>query len=51
MFCEEMRIKQGSSYIVFCPLRSLYNSKFIITATFSGTNAVVVPRVNCICVI
>ena len=46
MFCEEKRIKQGLSYISFCPLRILYNSKFIIMATFFGTNAVVM-RVHC----
>ena len=33
MFYEEIRIKQGLSYILFCPLRILYNSKFIIMAT------------------
>ena len=48
MFYEEIRIKQGLSYISFCPLRITYNSKFIIMATFSGTNAVVVTRVYCI---
>ena len=47
-FYEEIRIKQDLSYISFCPLRILYNSKFIIVATFSGTNAVVVTRVHCI---
>ena len=41
MFYEEIRTKQGLSYIQFCPLRSLKNSKFIIMATFLGTNAVV----------
>ena len=48
MFYEEIRIKQILSYIVFCPLRILYNSKFIIMETFLGTNAVVVTRVHCI---
>ena len=48
MFYEEIRIKQGLSYILFCQLRILYNSKFIIMATFLGTNAVVVMRVHCI---
>ena len=48
MFYEEVRIKQGLSYILFCPLRILHNSKFIIMATFMGTNAVVVMRVQCI---
>ena len=47
MFCEPIRIKQGLSYIVFCPLRILYNSKFIIMATFLGTNAVVVTGIHC----
>ena len=48
MFYEEIRIKQGLSYILFCPLRILYNSKFIIIATFLGTNTVAVTRVYCI---
>ena len=48
MFYEEIRIKQGLSYISFCQLRILYNSKFIIMATFLGTNAVVVTSVHCI---
>ena len=47
MFCEEIRIKQSLSYISFCPLRILYNSKFVITATFWGTNAIIVTRVHC----
>ena len=47
MFYEEIRIKQGLSYISFCPLRILYNNKYIIMATFLGTNAVVVTRVHC----
>ena len=47
MFYEEIRIKQGPSYISFCPLRVLYNSKFILMATSLGTNAVVLPRVHC----
>ena len=47
MFCEEIRIKQGLSYISFCPLRILYNSKFILMETSLGTNAVVVIRVHC----
>ena len=33
MSYEEIRIKQGVSYILPCPLRTLYNSKFIIMAT------------------
>ena len=44
MFYEEIRIKQGLSYI---SLRILYNTKFILMATFLGTNAVVVTRVHC----
>ena len=47
MFYEEIRIKQGLSYISFCPLRILYNSEFILMATSLGTNAVVVTRVHC----
>ena len=47
MFYEEIRIKQGLSNISFCPLRNLYNSKFIIMTTFLGTNAVVVTGVHC----
>ena len=48
MFYEEIRIKQGFSYISFCLLRILYNSEFILMATSLGTNAVVVTRVHCI---
>ena len=48
MFYEEIRIKQGLSYILFSPLRILYNSKFIMMATFLGTNAVIVTGVQCI---
>ena len=47
MFCEEIRIKQCLSYISFCPLGILYNSKFSLMATFWETNAVVVMRVHC----
>ena len=47
MFYEEIRIKQGLSYISFCPLRILYNSKFILMETSLETNAVVVTRVHC----
>ena len=47
MLLEEIRIKQGLSYILFCPLSILYNSKFNRMATFLGTNAVVVTRVHC----
>ena len=42
----EIRIKQGLFYLSFCPLKILYNSKFIIMATSLGTNAVVVTRVH-----
>ena len=44
MFYEEIKIKQGPSYISFCPLRILYNRKFILMATSLGTNAVIVTR-------
>ena len=47
MFYKEIRIIQGFSYVSFCPLRILDNNKFIIMATFLGTNAVVVTRVHC----
>ena len=47
MFYGEIRIKQGLLYILFCPLKILYNSKFILMAISSGTNAVVVTRVHC----
>ena len=48
MFYKEIGIKQGLSYISFCPLRFLYISKFIIMATSLRTNDVVVTRVHCI---
>ena len=48
MFNEKIKIKQSLSYISFCPLRILYNSKFISMATSLETNAVVVTRVHCI---
>ena len=48
MFYEELIVKQGLSYITFCPLRLLYNRKFILMATSLATNAVVVTRVHCI---
>ena len=48
MFYEEIRIKQGLSYISFCPFRILYKSKFILMATSLGTNAVVIMTVHCI---
>ena len=47
MFCEEIRIKQGFSYISFCPLGILFNSKFSLMATFLETNTVVVMKVHC----
>ena len=50
MFYVEIRIKQGLPYILFCSLRILYNSEFILMATNLGTNAVVVTRVHCICI-
>ena len=40
-------MKQSLSYISFCPLRILYNSKFIIMEKSLGTNAVIVTRVHC----
>ena len=46
MFYEEIKPKQDFSYISICPLSILYNSKFILTATSLGTNAVVVTRVH-----
>ena len=44
MFYEEIRIKQD---LPFCPLRILYNSKFILMAISLGTKAVVVTGVHC----
>ena len=41
MFYEEIKTKQE------CSLSILYNSKFILMATSSGTNAVVVTRDHC----
>ena len=46
IFYEEIRIKQGLSHISLCPLRILYNSKFILMATSLRTNAVVVTSVH-----
>ena len=46
MFYEEIRIKQGFSYISFYPLRILYNSKLVLMASFLETNAVIVTRVH-----
>ena len=48
MLYEEIRIKQGLSYISFSLLRILYNSKFILKAISLVTNSVVVTRVPCI---
>ena len=45
MFYEET--KQNLSYISVCSLSVLYNSKFILTVTPLGTNAVVVTRGHC----
>ena len=45
MFYEEIRIKQGLSNILVCPLRILYNSKFMMMAIFLGT-VIVVTRVQ-----
>ena len=47
MFYVEIRIKQGLSYISFCPLRIFYNSKFILMGRSLETNAVVVTRAHC----
>ena len=46
MFYKEIRIKQGLPFITICPLRILYNRKFILMATSLG-NVVVVTRVHC----
>ena len=46
MFYVEVRIK--SVYTLFCPMRILYNSKFILIATSLGINDVVVTRMQCI---
>ena len=48
MFYEEIRIKQDRLYTLFCPLRILYNSKFVLMAAALGTNVDVVTRVQCI---
>ena len=47
-FYEEIKIKYGICCISLCSLRILYNSKFILMAISSGTNAVVVTRFHCI---
>ena len=46
MYYEKIRINHGLSYILFCQLKILYISKFIITATSLRTNDVVVTRVH-----
>ena len=51
MFCEEIRIKHGLSYISFYPLVILYNKKFSLMVKFLETNAVVVTWVHCMCII
>ena len=48
MFFEEIRIKQGLSYISFCPLRIIYKSKFILMATSLVLITVVLTKVHCI---
>ena len=48
MTYEEIRIKQDLSYISISSLSILYNSGFILIATSSGENAVVVTRIHCI---
>ena len=47
VFYGEIRIKKNISYISFCSLRILYNSKFILMAVCLETN-VVVTRIHCI---
>ena len=44
MFYEEIRTIQDLSCIPVCSLQILYNSKFILTKTSLGTNAVVLTR-------
>ena len=46
MFYVKIRIKRSLSYILLCPFRILYNSKFIIMETILGANAIVVTRVH-----
>ena len=48
IFYDEIHIKQRLSYILFCSLRLLYNSKLIFMATPLVRNVVVVMRVHCI---
>ena len=42
-----MRIALGLSDKSFCSLKSLYNSKFILSAICLGTNVIIVMRVHC----
>ena len=42
-----LKERRSLCYILFCPLRILYNSKFILMSTSLGTNAVIVMRVHC----
>ena len=42
MFYEEIRTKQGLSYISVCKSSILYNRQFSLMATSFGTNAAVV---------
>ena len=51
MFHEEIRIKQGLSYISFCPSRIHYNSKFILMSTSLETNDILVTRAHCTVII
>ena len=39
-------MKPDLSYISFCPLRILYNNKFILMATSLGTNAVILIGIH-----
>ena len=48
MYYEEIRTKQDLPYISTCSVIILYNSKFILTATYLETNAVFVTRGHCI---
>ena len=42
MFFEEIRIKQGFSYIPLCSLRILYNSKSILMAKPKSNNQIII---------
>ena len=48
MFYEEIRTKQGLSYISICSLCILFNSELFLMATSLRKNAIVVTRVHCI---